>query len=369
MIKSLNDIRKVFILGDLHIGIRNASAEWAKIQLEYIDYFLNAVDEHGFDPERDILIQLGDWHHVRESINIRISEVSMEIADKLCTKFKRGVLTILGNHDVYYKDRTDVNSLKWMAKLWPNFYLYETPQAIQVNNYKFFMLPWVESTSDIKDHISMNQDCDYIFCHTDIKGFSLNRRVKLEHGLDASDLLSFKRIYSGHIHIRQTRGNVVYVGTPYELDRGDRGNSKGFYVLDMYKPIPVEDFVLNDISPKHLKYFARDVLNMSLEKCLEAFSNNFVDISIDPELASKFKYAEFAELFANSTHHRLDFIPYTAVLDDISAEINMNDSYEYNIFTILDEQIQDLPFTAQYATTVKDKFTEIYNSINADAVD
>ena len=77
----LEGIRKIFVLGDLHLGVRNNSLEWSDIQCEFLlDFFLKKVDEEGFDPERDIVFQAGDWNHVRESTNVRIYKKSLEVA-------------------------------------------------------------------------------------------------------------------------------------------------------------------------------------------------------------------------------------------------------------------------------------------------
>ena len=117
----LKNIRKIFVLGDLHLGIRNNSLEWSDIQINFlIDYFIKRIEDEGFDPETDILVQVGDWNHVRESTNVRIYKLSLKIAEVLTQKFKRGVFVILGNHDVYYKDRTDTHSLEGFDKIYPN---------------------------------------------------------------------------------------------------------------------------------------------------------------------------------------------------------------------------------------------------------
>ena len=88
----LEKVRKIFVLGDLHLGLRNNSLEWSEIQQDYlVNFFLNQVDEEGFDPATDILVQVGDWNHVRESTNTRIYKLSIKIAETFAKKFKKGV--------------------------------------------------------------------------------------------------------------------------------------------------------------------------------------------------------------------------------------------------------------------------------------
>ena len=77
---SLEKINKIFLLGDLHLGIRNNSVEWANSQKSYlIEHFLNDITKHNFNEDTDILIQEGDWFHNREHTNNRIWSDSLEI--------------------------------------------------------------------------------------------------------------------------------------------------------------------------------------------------------------------------------------------------------------------------------------------------
>ncbi len=360
----LEGIRKIFVLGDLHLGVRNNSLEWSEIQSDFlINRFLQQVDEEGFDPEKDILVQVGDWNHVRESTNVRIYKLSLKISEVLTNKFKRGVFVILGNHDVYYKDRTDTHSLEGFDKIYSNFMVYEKPQTLTINSHKFLMLPWIENLNELKEQIKKNSSAKYVFCHADVKGFNLNKFQKLEHGLEQEDTTSFTKIYSGHIHIRQERGNVLYVGTPYEMDRGDRGNTKGFYVLDASGKKIKEKFIENDFSPRHLKFDILDLLNLTPNEIKKIFNNNFIDVLIESEFSKKFPISQFTELVKEYGHRFLEFGSYSRDQLKERSEIELNSNYEYNIFTILNERIRVMDLPSYQAQQISDKFKEIYDSL------
>ena len=361
----LENIRKIFVLGDLHLGVRNNSVEWSDIQTDFLlDFFLKRVDEEGFDPDRDILVQTGDWNHVRESTNVRIQDISQEIARQLCQKFKRGVYFFLGNHDVYYKDRIDVHSLKGYDIMYPNFHIFETPEILQINSHKFLILPWIENVAELKEAVRVNSAADYIFCHADVQGFSLNRATKLTHGLDSDDLKSFKRVYSGHIHIRQDKNNVLYVGTPYEMDRGDRGNAKGFYVLyaDSEDTI-IEKFIENTVSPRHLKFDITDLLNFNTQQLRDLVKNNFVDVTIESSFSLRFPITKFTELIKDAGCRRLEFFSYTRDQLQSKSDIETDSNYEYNIFTILDAKIKEANYAPDISTQVVDSFKKIYDNL------
>lgn len=362
---NLTGIRKIFLLGDLHLGVRNNSTEWFEIQKSFLlDFFIRKIEEDGFDPEQDVLFQAGDWNHVRESTNVRIWNSSLDIADALSKKFKKGVYIILGNHDVYYKDRTDTHSLKGFDRMFPNFKIFEKHEILTINGkHKFLMLPWIESVDEISQVVlSHKGKVDYILCHADIKGFRLNRWATLEHGLEMNDLKSFKRIYSGHIHIRQENDNSLYVGTPYHMDRGDRGNTKGFYVLDFSSGDLVERFVENTESPQYVKYDMNDLLNLNSEELSELFKNNFVDVMIDAEFAANFPITQFTELVKPLGYRHIEFFTYNKEQKSRSEQ-EQDSNYEYNIFDILENQLTARNYSELLKGDLKNKFKEIYDSL------
>lgn len=360
----LKNVRYAFVLGDLHLGIKNNSIEWSEIQLGFlIDFFLKAVDEIGFDPERDILIQMGDWHHVRESTNTRIQEVSIDLARIFSQKFKRGVYVIVGNHDVYYKDRTDVHSLMGFDRMYDNFKIFTDPHQLKINNHRVLMLPWIEDAENLKQAVLQNRAVDYVFCHADVKGAVLNKMTTVGHGLDYSDLAKFKKVYSGHIHIRQHRENLIYVGTPYEMDRGDRGNEKGFYVLDFSQEKVSEQFISNIYSPKHVKYEITELLDLSRAEIQQKFKNNFVDVMIESEFSKNFPMGSFTEMIKDFGQRKVEFFSYSKELKKTKSEVEIDSNYEYNIFKVLEDHLQSSCLTDNFKSQVVEKFKKIYDTL------
>lgn len=361
---NLTGIRNIYLLGDLHIGIKNNSNEWFKMQKEFLtNWFIDQLDKDGFDPEKDILFQAGDWNHVRESTNVRIYNSSLEIFEALASKFKKGIHIILGNHDVYYKDRTDVHSLKIIDKIFKNVHIYETPELLTINGvHRFLMLPWEHDVDTISKTVaSYTKKADYILCHADIKDFRLNKWTKLEHGLSQASLSSYKKIYSGHIHIRQSNKNMVYVGTPFHLDRGDCGNIKGYYKLNVEGDTIKESFHENTFSPTFIKKEATDILNMSVSEISKVFNNNYVDILISNDLAKSFPVTQFLDLIKNTGYRHLEFFPYNE--SDSKSEVQIQDSHEYNIFDVLTEYLKVRELPENMSNRVFTKFKELYDDI------
>ena len=100
---------KIAVLNDTHCGIRNSS-----------DVFLNnAADfyENIFFPyckEHDIkqIIHLGDYYDNRKFINFRALNHNRKHFLSHLRDYGMSMDIIPGNHDTYYKNTNDLNSLK-----------------------------------------------------------------------------------------------------------------------------------------------------------------------------------------------------------------------------------------------------------------
>lgn len=361
----LKDIHNIYLIGDTHFGIRNNSVEWSEIQRDFFDFFLKKIEPY-FDPEHDILVFEGDIFHYREAVNVRVQNEVLDLFTMLAKKFKRGVFAITGNHDTYYKDKSEIHSLRVIGDLADNIHIFENPEILSINGtHDFFMVPWVEDPRKLKsllaDHLKF---CQYVICHTDVVGFNFNKWAKVEKGLNPEDLNEYKRIYSGHIHIRQQKGNMLYTGTPYQMDRGDLGNTRGFYVLNVEKPEIDEKFVKNTHSPVFLKYKLDEVLEMSVDEIRRTFDNNFVDIMIDVNFANKFTVTRFLDAISESKHRKLEFFTYTnqdkeqvKTADDFDAEDN------FNLTDIFKAYLKTKDYSPDLKREIVIKFLDIHKQV------
>jgi hypothetical protein len=356
---NLKDIRKIHLVGDLHLGIKNNAIEWLEIQKSFLlEDLIDKVDQD-FDQDRDILIFEGDIFHSRESVNIRIQNESFAIFAQLAKKFKRGIYIILGNHDVYYKDKNTVNSVKSLAYLSDNIHVFERSEILSINGkHNFLMLPWVDDYTRLAGIIEDNrEDAEYIICHADIKGLTLNKWAKVEHGIELSALSTFKKVYSGHIHIRQEKANLLYTGTPYQMDRGDRDNQKGHYVLDVTGDTIVESFLPNTKSPIFLKFDVFDILELPLSEIERLFKNNFVDIMISVNFASKLSITSFLEKIQNVGYRKIEFFTYVDNKpEEASSQVEFDLQDNFNINDIFSHYLKIQNYTESVKESLSEKF-------------
>lgn len=364
----LDNIRKIHLVGDLHLGIKNNSLEWLEIQKHWLlEEFIRQVDMD-FDEDRDILIFEGDINHSRESMNIRIQTEVFSIFSQLAKKFKRGIYIILGNHDVYYKDNNEVNSVKALTYLADNIHVFERADVLTINrNHSFLMLPWVDDYSRLANIIDDYRDqAKYVICHADVKGLTLNKFAKVEHGLELNSLKSFQRVYAGHIHIRQEKNNLLYTGTPYQMDRGDRDNEKGHYVLDVSTSKLSETFIPNKVSPVFIKLDILTILEMSSIEVENLFRNNFVDIMINVNFANKFSVTNFLEKISQANYRKVEFFTYVgSEQSEESAQANSEFDVQDD-FDVKDIFLSYLK-TKEYSRDLKKslfiKFEEIFKKV------
>jgi predicted MPP superfamily phosphohydrolase len=59
--------------------------------------------------EGDVLIHLGDYYDSRQSVNLKVLNLGVDIAEKLSNRFRDGVHIIIGNHDIWGKTSNDIN--------------------------------------------------------------------------------------------------------------------------------------------------------------------------------------------------------------------------------------------------------------------
>jgi hypothetical protein len=70
--------------------------------------------------------------------------------------------------------------------------------------------------------------------HFELDGFDMYRGTP-HHGdsfIDVSLLQKFEFVFSGHFHHKSQKGNIYYLGTPYEMTWADYDDPKGFHIFD-----------------------------------------------------------------------------------------------------------------------------------------
>jgi len=267
---------KICCIADLHIGIHQNSIFWHETTLKWAAWLKQDLEQKGI---QDIFI-LGDLYHYRDEIAVNTIHVVNEIL-KLWSSFN--IVIIVGNHDAFYKDRSDINSLS-ILNGWKNITIISTATDTKLFGKNCAFLPWGAEVADI-------QKADIIFGHLEIESFKMNTYKLCEHGIKSSDLFKYAPlVISGHFHLREERqyeaGTILYVGCPFELDFGDEKSTKGFYILDL-NTIKYT-FYPNNLSPKHIKINLSELIKIKNfnEAAKDIFKNNIIKLGVDKTISN-----------------------------------------------------------------------------------
>jgi hypothetical protein len=220
---------KVCLLGDTHIGARNDN-------LHFHAFFKRFYDEVFFPylREHNILhvIQLGDMFDRRKYINFQSLKHGREyLLEPLNQEYTTWAL--VGNHDTYYKNTNDVNSLDLLLDGYTNINVVNSPLEIDFEDKKFLLVPWIcpENEKQCLDAIATT-DADVVVGHFEITGFEMYRGAVCDEGLDVSVFRRLPLVLSGHFHHKSYNNNIHYLGTPYEITWSDFNDIKGFHIYD-----------------------------------------------------------------------------------------------------------------------------------------
>lgn len=222
---------KIAFLNDTHCGVRNSS----DIFLDNAEKFYDEV----FFPyllENDIkhIVHLGDYYDNRKFINFRALNRNRKM---FLAKLREHSITmdiILGNHDTYYKNTNDLNSLKELLGHYMNeVTIIHEPTTMNYDGLDFALVPWI-NPENYEASIKFIEEtpAKYLGGHFDIIGFEMIKGTMSTHGLDPSVFERFQGVYSGHYHVKSSNGNIHYLGSQMEFFWNDAHNNKYFHVFD-----------------------------------------------------------------------------------------------------------------------------------------
>jgi len=201
---------RVACFTDIHFGLKNNSQLHNEDCLNFVKWFISVAKEK----ECETCIFLGDWHHNRASINVSTMNYTLEALILLNDAFNN-IYFINGNHDLYYRDTRELNSIEF-NKLLHNFTQINEPFI----KGDVAIVPWLVSNEWKK---IQKIKCKYMFGHFELPIFYMNAMIKMpDHGtINDSHLSKPDLVFSGHFHKRQTKGNIVYIGNAFPHNYAD----------------------------------------------------------------------------------------------------------------------------------------------------
>jgi hypothetical protein len=222
---------KIAFLCDTHFGCRNDSPFFLD---NAVKFFKNQFFPYLETNKINEVIHLGDFFDRRKFVNFNtLSTVRKNILE-VFQENKIQLHITIGNHDTYFRNTNELNSLKeLLGEKYNNIKIYENPEVITFGDFCFGIIPWVtkENEKTILDFIN-KCPCKMIGGHFEIVGFQVIPGVKHESGFSVNVFSRFERVLSGHFHIKQSENNIHYLGTQYQMNFSDVYSTKGFHVYD-----------------------------------------------------------------------------------------------------------------------------------------
>jgi len=224
---------KVALVTDTHFGARSDS-------LAFDTYFAKFYDETFFPylKEHDIktVCHLGDIFDRRKYINFNTLKSCKRYFFKQAEDLGIDIHMIPGNHDTYFKNTNDVNSPDLLLGEYNNITLYQEPTEIMLDREKVLYLPWICGENYDRTMAKIKEsDAKTCFGHFEFAGYFLLPGMPNLHGMDTDAFVDFDLVVSGHFHHRHSRGNITYMGNPYEITWSDYKDPRGFAIYDTVK--------------------------------------------------------------------------------------------------------------------------------------
>jgi DNA repair exonuclease SbcCD nuclease subunit len=340
--------RYIGCFSDIHLGLGQDSKNWHNTALNFAkwasDYYREALI-------KDIIIP-GDIFHNRSEVSVETLSIAKEFFDYF-HDFEIYIST--GNHDCYKKESSDVNSIK-IFDGWKNIHIVDKTAEVIETIYPdktLSLVPWGTT-------IEQMPKASIMFCHLEIASFYMNSYKMCEHGFSYKDLFNkAEYIISGHFHKKDHRkfekGQIVYLGSPYEQNFGDFGDQRGIYIFDI-KTNDIK-FIENKISPKHIKLkLNEELINNGIDS--KYVSNNIISLTLSDKDDQKDILNVQAKLaLLNPVSIRLDY-------ETTENEIVIDENIEYDsgdLLKSIDEYINTLDI--EYKKEVVEYVKNLYNSL------
>ena len=329
--------RKAAVFTDIHFGLKGNSKVHNQDCEDFVDWYIEQAKANGCETG----IFCGDWHHNRNSLNLTTMDSTIRCMEKLGETFEKFYF-FDGNHDLYYKDKRDVNSTAFAKHIPGITFIDSIYQEEDVA-----LVPWLvgDEWKKIK-----SIKAKYLFGHFELPSFYMNAMVQMpDHGeLKAEHFEHQEYVFSGHFHKRQKQGKIHYLGNAFPHNYADAwDDDRGMMILD--RENNAEPVYIN--WPDCPKYRTIKLSQLIDEQSTLIKPNMYLRVNLD--LPISFEEASFVkETFINNYNCReislipqkqleeistqLDIQQFESVDQIVAGEINAIDSDNFNKKMLMD---------------------------------
>jgi predicted phosphodiesterase len=344
---------KIALITDTHFGARNDNLAFNEYFYEfYENQFFPYLKEHKIKH----CVHLGDVMDRRKFISYRIAR---DFRERFINSFKDiNFHMLVGNHDTFYKNTNDVNSLHELVDgKFKNIKVYSKTTEVDFGDCKILFVPWINSdnysyTMEMLDTTSA-QIC---MGHLELSGFQMQRGMIMTEGWDKRLFQKFDMVMSGHFHHKSDDGQIFYLGTPYEIYWNDYDDPKGFHIFDT-KTRELERIV--NTNTLFCKIYYDDTTQNYMSHDISRYKNKYVKVIVVNK-KDLYQFDHFVDRLLLADAHDIKIIEDFSEMDASNVSDDIVENTE-DTMTLLEKYIDELDVTldkSRLKTTMKSLYTE-----------
>lgn len=244
------------------------------------------------------------------------------------------VHTVVGNHTAYYKNTNKINSMELLLKEYDNVIVYKEPTDVEIGGTSVLFVPWICSDNYDLSLAKIRESSSRVAMgHLELSGYLARPGFRYDSGMDANLFSDFDVVLSGHFHHKNSKGNVTYLGNPYQMYWNDHGDTRGFHIFD------TETFKVRMVKNPY-EIFAKIYWNDSAEQSRidpEEYAGKYVKVIVE----QKSNYTDFEHML-NTLYDAgaldVKVVEKVGVFDDPEADaLDVKDT-----LTLLDEYLDEV---------------------------
>ena len=343
---------KIAIVTDTHFGARNDNQNFNEYFFKfYENIFFPTLIERGITT----CVHMGDVVDRRKYISYRTAH---DFRKRFIAKFQElgiDLHIIIGNHDTYYKNTNEVNSMEELVGT-DRFKIYSEPEVVEFDGLPILLMPWINTNNYDKSIKALSKaKADILMGHLEVNGFEMHRGQIAEGSYDKEMFHRFDTVFSGHYHHKSDDGQIFYLGTPYEIMWNDWNDPKGFHIFD------TETRELERIVNPHTlfkKIYYDDSEKDYSKEDVEQYKDHYVKLIVVNK-KDLYKFDLFVDRLLKTDAYEVKIIEDFSELDASNVSDDIINNTE-DTLTLLDKYIDELDVTLD-KDRLKNTMKTLYN--------
>ena len=347
---------KIALVTDTHFGARNDNQN-------VNDYFYKFYDDIFF-PElkkRGITtcVHLGDVVDRRKFISFKIAN---DFRQRFINRFAElgiDLHIIIGNHDTYYKNTNEVNSMEELVGR-DRCNIYTGPEVVEFDGVLIQFIPWINANNYDESMAALSRSpAQIVMGHLEVNGFEMHKGQFADGAYDKELFRRFDIVMSGHFHHKSDDGQIYYLGTPYEIFWSDYEDPRGFHIFDT-ETRELERIV----NPYRLfeKVYYDDTTTDYTDYDMTKFKDMYVKVIVVNK-KDLYQFDKFVDKLLQADAHEVKIVEDFSELDAENVSDDIVENTE-DTMTLLEKYIDELDVTLS-----KDRLKNTMRSLYTEAQD